>query len=211
MEILNIIAGICSMISVIGLAVVIYQIGDAKKKTEECLKALQAAKDYDHLIRLIQFQVEKSNDNLKKAGYIFEEAKISNGFTPAVCEKTRELILANEDLRADIEKDLPECGSLLSSANDSLRNSINDRFWEKAKSILQKDIWRSVIVCFLRGKDPSRMRGGVYSNNFLAVSNNKGASGLTFGMREEISPSSRSATCTEYFRQLRERHREQHS
>ncbi len=122
MEILNIIAGICSMISVIGLAVVIYQIGDAKKKTEECLKALQAAKDYD--------------------GYIFEEAKISNGFTPAVCEKTRELILANEDLRADIEKDLPECGSLLSSANDSLRNSINDRFWESkinfAKGYMEK-------------------------------------------------------------------------
>lgn len=142
MEILNIIAGICSMISVIGLAVVIYQIGDAKKKTEECLKALQAAKDYDHLVRLIQFQVEKSNDNLKKAGYIFEEAKISNGFTPAVCEKTRELILANEDLRADIEKDLPECGSLLSSANDSLRNSINDRFWESkinfAKGYMEK-------------------------------------------------------------------------
>ena len=36
MEILNIIAGICSMISVIGLAVVIYQIGDAKKKITGC-------------------------------------------------------------------------------------------------------------------------------------------------------------------------------
>lgn len=142
MEILNIIAGICSIISVIGLAVVIYQVGDTKKKTEECLKALQAAKDYDHLTRLIQFQVEKSNDNLKKAGYIFEEAKTGNGFTPAVSEKTRELIHANEDLRADIEKDLPECGSLLSSANDSLRNSINDRFWESkinfAKGYMEK-------------------------------------------------------------------------
>ena len=142
MEILNLIAGICSIVSLIGVAAALCEIRAIRKKTEECLNQLQTAKDYDHLLRLIQFRLEKSNDNLKKIGIIFEEARKNNGYTPGVSEQTRELIAANEDLRTAIEKDLPECGSLLSSANDSLRNSINDRFWESkvnfAKGYMEK-------------------------------------------------------------------------
>jgi len=145
---LYIIASVCSVVSMIGLAAAIYQIRAARQTVdstrqtvEKCLNVLQTAKDYDHLIRLIQFRLEKSNDNLKKIGSIFEEAR-NNGYTPAVSERTHELIASNEDLRAAIEKDLPECGSLLSSANDSLRNSINDRFWESkinfAKGYMEK-------------------------------------------------------------------------
>ena len=148
MQTLYIIASVCLVVSMIGLAAAIYQIRavrqtveSTRQTVEKCLNVLQNAKDFDHLIRLIQFRLEKSNDNLKKVGSIFEEAR-SNGYTPAVSERTHELIASNEDLRAAIEKDLPECGALLSSANDSLRNSINDRFWESkinfAKGYMEK-------------------------------------------------------------------------
>ena len=155
MQTLYIIASVCSVVRMIGLAAAIYQIRavrqtvestrqtveSTRQTVEKCLNVLQNAKDFDHLIRLIQFRLEKSNDNLKKIGSIFEEAR-SNGYTPAVSERTHELIASNEDLRAAIEKDLPECGALLSSANDSLRNSINDRFWESkinfAKGYMEK-------------------------------------------------------------------------
>ena len=141
METLYLIASICSVVSMIGVAFAISQISAARKTAEKCLYVLQTAKDYDHLINLIQFRLEKSNDNLKKIGFIFEDAR-NHGYSSAVADRTRELIAANEDLRGAIEKDLPECGSLLNSANDSLRNSINDRFWESkinfAKGYMEK-------------------------------------------------------------------------
>ena len=141
MEILYLIASICSLVSVIGVAFAISQISAARKTAEKCLYVLQTAKDYDHLINLISFRLEKSNDNLKKIGFIFEDAR-NHGYSSAVADRTRELIAVNEDLRGAIEKDLPECGSLLNSANDSLRNSINDRFWESkinfAKGYMEK-------------------------------------------------------------------------
>ena len=123
---INVLANWCSIISVVGLGITIWQIIIMKSKTETCLNLLRAEKDFEMNYPLLENCQSKSNDNLKKVSDILCEVHRLETAPNSVTDEICELIKLNDDLKVEIEEYISECQEELIEANKWLRNSLEN-------------------------------------------------------------------------------------